>query len=294
VKHRGPKTGGMSSSSLMSIGEHLTHFKFIFILGMILLLGSSAFGGTREEVRRLRAEVDGLKTTVAQLQAQNKVLTEQLAAREKGDKEALQTLRNSQANLVAEIQELKTLLANLEGRLDTSSAPEITPEETPTQPIPVSTPSSHPPSPEEGVPSPSPNSNEKDSTGKDQGEAAYKNALEAYFAGHYTQSKEAFRSFLTHFPLHPLAPNAQYWLGECFYSQESWSEAAQAFAQVLDRWGDSEKSAAALLKLGYCREKMGHVARAGDTFREVLQRWPGSEEAKRAKHHLRALGLSTL
>ena len=48
------------------------------------------------------------------------------------------------------------------------------------------------------------------------------------------------------YPDHKLAGNAQYWIGECYYSQKRFAEAAEEFAKVEKLFPASPKVPAAL------------------------------------------------
>jgi tol-pal system protein YbgF len=66
----------------------------------------------------------------------------------------------------------------------------------------------------------------------------------------YPAAELALKVFVEQHPNDPMAGNAQYWLGETFYTRGRYAEAATAFAEGYKRWPKSSKAADELLKLG--------------------------------------------
>jgi tol-pal system protein YbgF len=66
----------------------------------------------------------------------------------------------------------------------------------------------------------------------------------------YPAAEAALRAFVEQHPRDPMAGNAQYWLGETYYTRANYLEAASAFAEGYKRYPKSAKAADNLLKLG--------------------------------------------
>ena len=66
----------------------------------------------------------------------------------------------------------------------------------------------------------------------------------------YPAAEVALKAFVEQHPNDPMAGNAQYWLGETFYTRGRYAEAASAFAEGYKRYPKSSKAADELLKLG--------------------------------------------
>ena len=66
----------------------------------------------------------------------------------------------------------------------------------------------------------------------------------------YPAAETAFKAFVEQHPNDPMAGNAQYWLGETYYTRGRYAEAATAFAEGYKRYPKSSKAADELLKLG--------------------------------------------
>ena len=82
-------------------------------------------------------------------------------------------------------------------------------------------------------------------------QSIYGQAFDALKAGSYTVAISGFQGFLKQYPMSPLAPNAEYWLGEAHYVNQEFAAAGSAFQTVLDKWPRSSMASAALLELGH-------------------------------------------
>jgi tol-pal system protein YbgF len=65
----------------------------------------------------------------------------------------------------------------------------------------------------------------------------------------YPAAEAALKAFIEQHPTDPMAGNAQYWLGETYYTRNRFLEAATAFAEGYKRYPKSAKAADDLLKL---------------------------------------------
>ncbi len=92
-----------------------------------------------------------------------------------------------------------------------------------------------------------------------------------------------FRDFLQKYPNGQYAANAEYWIGECLYSQGKYKDALSEFQNVNNSFPSHHKNADALLKAGITLSKMGDKAGAAEKFRTVIANFPNSEAARRAR-----------
>jgi len=67
----------------------------------------------------------------------------------------------------------------------------------------------------------------------------YETAYGYLLQQNYAAAEKAFEDFLTRYPDHPLAGNAQYWLGEAFYVRGQYKAAASAFLKGYQNYGNS-------------------------------------------------------
>jgi tol-pal system protein YbgF len=116
-------------------------------------------------------------------------------------------------------------------------------------------------------------------------------AYSDYSKGNYELAVMGFSDFLKTHASHPLASDAQYWIGECYFSQGKYKEASEAFDKTTKSWPTCEKAAPALLKKGLAQMELGQTSRAVPTFQKVVSEHPDSEEARIAAARLQQLGL---
>ncbi len=122
-------------------------------------------------------------------------------------------------------------------------------------------------------------------------QALYNAAYNDYLKGSYDLALRAFQEYLNNFPGTDLADNATYWIGECYYRQKRYRQAADQFQQVLSKYPRSDKSASALLKKGYAFLELGDRPQGVTQLRQVVRQYPTSDEANLARQRLRELGV---
>jgi len=117
----------------------------------------------------------------------------------------------------------------------------------------------------------------------------YNTAYFDFTRGKYAVAIAGFRQFLERFPDSDNADNAQYWIGECYYSQGQLAEAEQEFSRVLHRYPEGNKVPAAAYKLGLVYLAQNRLAEARRQLQEVVDNYPGTTEAKLAQDRLNSL-----
>lgn len=120
-------------------------------------------------------------------------------------------------------------------------------------------------------------------------EASYNQAFDALRAARYAEAIDGMKAFLAAYPQHPLADNAQYWLGQTYYLSRDYERAIEAFASVGGRSPDRSKAPDALLKKGLSEIELKRPEEARRTFDELLQRYPDTDSARAAGEALQKL-----
>ena len=90
-----------------------------------------------------------------------------------------------------------------------------------------------------------------------------------------------FGNFVSKYPDHSLAGSAQYWLGETFYAQGNFREAAQNFLHGYKNYPKSRRAPDSLLKLGISLNKLGQTQQACAAFGAVGGEFPNAVDAKK-------------
>ncbi|HEY7887209.1 MAG TPA: tol-pal system protein YbgF [Steroidobacteraceae bacterium] len=117
-------------------------------------------------------------------------------------------------------------------------------------------------------------------------QSIYGQAFDALKAGSYSVAISGFQGFLKQYPSSPLAPNAQYWLGEAHYVNQQFAAAEVDFQTVLDNWPTSGKAPDAMLDLGNTQLAQGKTSKGRATLRQVVSQYSGTDAAMRAQKRL--------
>jgi len=123
----------------------------------------------------------------------------------------------------------------------------------------------------------------------DEAQRLYDSAYRDFVKGQYALAQQGFSQYVQTFPESDLADNAQYWIGECNYSQKKYAEAIQVFQIVINQYPDGEKAPGALLKMAYAQIALGKTQNARDNLEKLIKRFPQSNEAGLARTRLQEL-----
>jgi tol-pal system protein YbgF len=205
----------------------------------------------------------------------------------------VKALDAQQAFLVAELKSLTEQLAKLKASVDDARlaveaiqrATPVTPPPTPppaalSQPPPPMLPPAAPPRAAAAPPTAPLRNPDAD--------RMFAAALAKLRAGEDGQAALEFTEFVTQFPNHPQAAAAQNWIGEAFYRQRDYKQAATEFQKTVDNYTQTTQVAEALLKIGLCKRAMGDVAGARAAWEQVIKQYPRSEAATQARGLLAA------
>ena len=118
---------------------------------------------------------------------------------------------------------------------------------------------------------------------------SYDKARADYEARRFESAISGFTEVLTVAPQSSLADNAQYWIGESYYSMGDYENAVKAFTKVFN-FPESNKIADAHFKIGKSYLLMDRKDPAKDEFRAVVQNHPGTDAARYASQELSKLG----
>jgi tol-pal system protein YbgF len=92
----------------------------------------------------------------------------------------------------------------------------------------------------------------------------------------YAGAAAALKAFVTQHPDDRMAGNAQYWLGETYYSRAHYLEAASAFAEGYKRYPKNSKAADGLLKLGMSLARANQTQNACLAFTQLDHDFPNA------------------
>jgi tol-pal system protein YbgF len=110
----------------------------------------------------------------------------------------------------------------------------------------------------------------------------YNVGLRAFNSRNYKDAIKIFTDLLAKFPSGEYADNANFWIGESFYSLGEFTSAIKSYEKVLT-FKSSSKADDAQFKLGVTYNKMGQQVLAKQELDKLVYRYPASEYVSRAK-----------
>jgi tol-pal system protein YbgF len=250
------------------------------LLAVTLLLGGCS---SNEQLDTMQSQLSDIQKQVLQLQMQSSSKTE-MAELQDAVSDHMRNLLKSEADMRVELQELSTLMEQLQARLEDtnyrlaqlSQQIAATNQELKTF---RAAGGGIGGTRSEGALAPS------------DPETLYKTAYNDYLRGSYDLAILGFRQYLDNYPGTDLADNAAYWIGESYYRQGKFQQATQEFDGVLTRYPRSDKTASALLKKGFAHLELGQRERGIVQLQQVIRRFAGSDEANLAQQRLLSLGV---
>jgi tol-pal system protein YbgF len=107
-----------------------------------------------------------------------------------------------------------------------------------------------------------------------------------YSRGNYDLAISEFRQYVETYPSSEMADNAQYWIGECYYSKKLLNEAVAEFDKVSLLFPKGDKVPGARFKKGMALMDLGQVEAAKAEFAAIIKNFPRTNEAVLAKQQL--------
>jgi len=120
-------------------------------------------------------------------------------------------------------------------------------------------------------------------------EDLYRTAYNHFIAQDYLNAISAFQKYVESYPQDQLADNAQYWIGESYYSQKNYRQALIEFQKVVDKFPTGNKVPDAVLKKGFAYSQLRESESALKEFKKVVEQFPQSEAAAIAKDNIQRL-----
>ena len=116
-------------------------------------------------------------------------------------------------------------------------------------------------------------------------EEVYRNALDDYTKGNYDLAIAGFRNYIQNYPRSSLVANAQYWLGESYFSQKNYQQAVTEFDTVIRDFPDSPKVPSAMFKEGDAYLQLGDNQRATQVLCDLItsKKFSRTREAQLAR-----------
>lgn len=235
---------------------------------MVMVSALLSACATKGDIRNLRMEVSALRakqdSLYGELVRQNKLQAEDA-------QESLRTTSGQISNQIRQLQEAVITLQELSGqsqqRLNELRAQlergQVATPGMPTQPPPQ--------------------------VGGGNAEELYRTGAAKFEEKSATAARVAFEQFLTDFPQHELAADAQFKLAETYVLDENYAEAVKHFERVSEAYPASPRAPEALYRAGQVSEQRDRRSEARQFYNRVVQRYAGSPSASLAQKRLTAL-----
>jgi tol-pal system protein YbgF len=234
---------------------------------------------SRGEIETMKSQLEYIERSTVQMQAQlvhmdsmYRTTIEKNVAYQADLKTALAELLDKSASIDSRLSDMEgqiNLIANRSGKSGPVSAPAKGDETEPAATKPDST-------DQGGLP-------QVDQT------KLYNNAMSDLKEGEYEMAVMEFNEFLTMFKDSPMADDAQYWLGECYYGKKEYAKAIPEFEKVEKNYPKGDQLVPALFKMGRSYEELGEKKKAKVIFLRIVREFPKSMEAKIAQDRLKGL-----
>jgi tol-pal system protein YbgF len=120
----------------------------------------------------------------------------------------------------------------------------------------------------------------------------YNAATGDYNTGKFELALQEFQDFLKYYGNADMAPNAQYWIGQIYYSQKKYDDAVQAFDMVLEKYSENAKTRDAKYYKGMSLVALRKVTQAHGVFQDMEKDYPNTEAYTKACTEDRTIGFN--
>ncbi|MFN2446155.1 MAG: tetratricopeptide repeat protein [Vicinamibacterales bacterium] len=142
------------------------------------------------------------------------------------------------------------------------------------------------PAPSSGLPAPQPAGSS--STGMSP-QRLFDTARSDHGLGQWALCVQGFDTYLRTFPRNDAADDAQFYIGECQYSDGKFTEAIDAYNRVVANYPRGDRVPDAYYKRGLAFERLNQPDRARESHEGAVKNFPDSDAARLSKQRLDAL-----
>jgi len=266
-------------------------------LVLAALAGTMALGGCA-----MKSDVTRVQNDVAVLREEN-ARQDSARARQLGEiirmqqqlfdslattRETIRTLRGDVANDLYGVQQQLVQLQELTGQsqrrlTELRTQLEARAEQLATSGAPATPPASSTQRSDSGTAAAAP------AGGNASADQMYEASLGQLRRGSASTARLGFRELLRSYPQSDKVPDALYFIGESFRTENA--DSAGAYYDMVARsYPQSARAPSALYNLGLLNERASKNAAARDAYQRVVQAYPKSDEAALARDRLKALG----
>lgn len=248
-------------------------------LGTYALLGLTlAVTGctSRADFERMRRDQREMRARMADLQANVDTLRRQASATGEDD---------GSARALAAVDALERRVASMETKLKTMASAAVAPQTADGEPAAIGLPGGVPRTRAAGL------AWQREAEALQRGgvDSNYQRGLQLYREGQTEQAIRVLREFINANPKSNLADNAQFWLGEAYYSRGDYNRAILELNEVLLKYAQGDQIPGALLALATAFANSGDKIDARLILQKLIADHPNSPEAAIGREQLTAL-----
>lgn len=117
----------------------------------------------------------------------------------------------------------------------------------------------------------------------------YNIAYSDYLNANYQLAIDGFTLYLEQFSGSPVADDAAYWIGECYFSQSKFEEAAAQFTGLILNFPEGDKIPSAYLKKGLSFLELEKEDEALSVFKLLISKYPFEDETRIAQEKIKEI-----
>jgi tol-pal system protein YbgF len=117
----------------------------------------------------------------------------------------------------------------------------------------------------------------------------YDTSMAAFREGKYEDAKEGFEALLKKYPTSDRADNAQFWIGECYMGLKQYEKAILAYQEVIRKYPKGNKVPSAMLRQAIAFLEIKDETSTRLLLKKIINKYPHSSEAEIAKRKLETL-----
>jgi len=118
---------------------------------------------------------------------------------------------------------------------------------------------------------------------------AYLAAYQTFKDGNYAKARTEFQNFLALYPNSEYSDNAQFWIGECYFFEKNYEQAILEYEKVVKNYPRGSRVAYALLKQGLAFLNLGDKTSSRLLLQQVIKDYPNTNQARIARSKLQEI-----
>ena len=238
------------------------------VAALFLVLACMTSCATNEQVTKLENRLRSLEARSARQDSTVMALNTAQKSGQNAKQSDIAAMKNRIDNLEREIEQLTNTIADLEQRLSSSSRGGV------------------------GTVNKLNDKSDSDPTAKQSGVDCVKLYDDSFIQmrqENYESAVAGFRDYLKYCSGSDYADNAQYWIGEAYFSQRKFTDAEAEFKTLISDYPSADNIATAMYKLARCYEEAGDKTAARKQYQQVVDKYPKSSEAQLALDKIKEL-----